>query len=83
MKKLLLGCSLIIACTAATAGQRDFTKLDTDQDKQVSLSEFMVHIKAEKVEHMTGIFHKRDKNVDGFLSAQEYVVKNKKAAKKA
>ncbi len=79
MKKLLILITALVITSSVHAGQRDFNKVDENQDSQLSLAEFLVHIKADKVDRMTGIFNNRDKNKDGFLTKEEYTVKTKKA----
>mgnify|MGYP000443670024 CR=1 FL=1 len=72
MKKLLTFSAILLLSVSANAGQRDFNKLDSDGNKKLSLAEFLVNIKAIKIEKMTKIFNNRDKNEDGFLAFDEY-----------
>lgn len=64
--------ALILLSTATMAGQRDFAKLDTNGDKQLTLAEFLVKVKANRVAKMTKIFGNKDKNDDGYLTKDEF-----------
>ena len=77
MKKTLIAAAAatLLATTAQANSVRDFDKLDANGDSKLSLQEFLVHIK--NVERMTGVFNKRDKDSDGFLTENEYHGKKK------
>ena len=79
MKKILILTAALVIASSAHAGQRDFNKVDVNQDSKLSLDEFLLHIKVDKVERMTTIFTKRDKDQDGFLTLEEYTLKKQKA----
>lgn len=64
--------ALILASTSTMAGQRDFNKLDTDNDNKLTLAEFLVKIKPDRIAKMTKVFGNRDKNEDGYLNKEEY-----------
>jgi len=64
--------ALILFCTSAMAGQRDFTKLDTDGNNKLSLSEFLVKVNPDRIAKMTKIFGNKDKNDDGYLTKAEF-----------
>ncbi len=78
MKKILILLATLAIVFGATAGQRDFAKLDKDQDGKLSKAEFLHRIKTEKIDQMTKVFVNRDKNKDGYLVVDEYTIKSKK-----
>ena len=78
MNKLIIIAATLVISSAANAGQRDFSKIDVNQDQKLSLDEFLTHIADDKVERMAGIFNNRDKNEDGFLTENEYTLKTPK-----
>ncbi len=77
MKKILILLATLAIVFGATAGQRDFAKLDKDQDGKLSKEEFLQRIKTEKIDQMTQVFVNRDKNKDGYLVVDEYTIKSK------
>ena len=77
MKKLLLVITTMAFTCAVNAGQRDYAKLDVNDDAKLTLPEFLVHIKPQGVENMTKEFHRRDKDQNGTLTALEYTLKKK------
>ncbi len=64
--------ALILVSTLTMAGQRDFQKLDTDGDNKLTLAEFLVKIKPNRIAKMTKIFGNKDKNEDGYLTKAEF-----------
>ena len=71
MKKIII-IALILISTSTMAGQRDFKKLDTDDNNKLTLAEFLVKIKAKRIDKMTKIFGNKDKNGDGYLNKTEF-----------
>lgn len=59
--------------------KRAFETVDTDEDGKISLAEFITGAKNE--ERATKHFGKKDKDGDGFLSAEEYAAKGRKGGK--
>ena len=84
MKKLILIIATLVTSTSATSSpQRDFNKVDTDNNGNVSLVEFLKHVPEGNVDRMTGFFIKRDKDKSGYLTKAEYLLnKNKNKNKK-
>ncbi len=73
---LVLVCSVGSLQAKKSKGGDGFSKLDTDNDGKISLSEFTAGKKdAAKA---TKLFKKLDKNSDGFLSKEELEAAKKK-----
>ncbi len=77
MKRLLILITAMAFTCGANAGQRDYAKLDVNDDTKLTLEEFMVHIKPQGIENMTKEFHRRDKDQNGTLTQEEYTLKKK------
>jgi len=77
MKKLIIIAAALIISSSASAAQREFAKVDSNNDGDISLVEFLHKVPEKNVEKMTGFFAGRDKNKDGYLTKKEYTQKKK------
>lgn len=81
MKKLaVLSVIALLSTSAMASKQRSFVKLDDNQDQQLSLEEFLKFV--NNTDRMTKVFKFRDKDGNGYLSKEEYLLKKKKKKKK-
>jgi Ca2+-binding EF-hand superfamily protein len=76
MKKLIIIVAALIISSSASA-QREFAKVDSNNDGGISLVEFLHKVPETNVEKMAGFFVGRDKNKDGQLTKKEYTQKKK------
>lgn len=80
LKKIIFIAGLAIISTNVEASkQRSFTKLDANQDQQLTLKEFLKAV--NNTDRMSKVFNFRDKDGDGVLSNEEYMLKKKKRKK--
>ena len=78
-KVLVISLIAVLSSSAMASKQRSFDKLDSNQDQQLSLQEFLKFV--NNTDRMTKVFKFRDKNGDGLLTRDEYQLQKKKRKK--
>jgi len=62
------------------ASQSRFTRMDSDNNQQISQEEFMAHVKQQRVEHKAKRFSTMDTNGDMHVSQEEYLTAKRERA---